>query len=113
VTTLASENSFCCAWEDTDDGKYGCEEEEVVGENRSKVEPFIAASWRHGGDEASTVCPSVDFEGSGSGQGSTEAFWERTLSTPTGSRHGSNGPPKSAVSHFSSTAVSRSSSHPW
>ena len=33
---------------DTDDGKYGCEEEEVVGENRSKVEPFIAASWRHG-----------------------------------------------------------------
>jgi hypothetical protein len=36
-----------------------------VGENRSKVEPFIAASWRHGGDEASTVCPSVDFEGSG------------------------------------------------
>jgi hypothetical protein len=32
---------------DTDDGKYGSEEEEVVGEDGSKVEPLVAASWRH------------------------------------------------------------------
>jgi len=33
--------------EGTDDSKYGGEEEKVVGEDRSKVESFIAAPWRH------------------------------------------------------------------
>jgi hypothetical protein len=33
--------------EDTDDSKYGGEEEEVVGEDGSKVKPFVATSWRH------------------------------------------------------------------
>jgi hypothetical protein len=34
--------------EATDDGEYGCEEEEVVGEDGSKVESLIARSWGHG-----------------------------------------------------------------
>ena len=33
--------------EDTNDGEYGGEEEEVVGEDWSKVEAFVASSWRH------------------------------------------------------------------
>ena len=33
--------------EDTDNSEYGCEEEEVVRENWSKIEPLVAGSWRH------------------------------------------------------------------
>lgn len=33
--------------EDTDDGKYRCEEEEVVGEDWGKVKSLVASSWGH------------------------------------------------------------------
>ena len=45
--TVREERGRLLEKEDTNDGKYGCEEEEVVGEDWSKVEPLVAGSWRH------------------------------------------------------------------